>query len=143
MNTNLHLAFTGNCDAAFAFYEEVFGVNRVMTMKWGDAPAGVACPEGAKDLVMHTALTVGSITLMGADAPPGHGKPFGGFDISLEDADEGEVKRLFRSLSEGGSVAMALGPTFWTPLFGMCTDKFGVNWMISVPGPEPDAPAQM
>lgn len=107
-----------------------------MTMTWGEAPLGVPCPQGAEDLVMHTALEVGSFTLMGADAPPGQGKSFGGFDISLDDPEEAEVRRLFAALSEGGSVAMPLAPTFWTSLFGMCTDQFGVNWMISVPGPQ-------
>ena len=136
MKTNVHLGFTGNCDSAFAFYETVFGSKRLMTMKYGEAPAGVPCPEGARDLVLHTALQVGSITLMGADAPPGRGKPFGGFQISLEDADEAKVKHLFTLLSEGGSVMMPLAPTFWSPLFGMCTDRFGVSWMVGVPGPQ-------
>jgi PhnB protein len=135
MKTNLHLAFNGDCDAAFSFYETVFGTKRPMTMKYGDAPPGVPCPEGAENLVMHTALQVGSITLMGADAPPGRGGTRGGFDISLEDPDEAEIKRLFAELSQGGSVVMPLAPTFWTPLFGMCRDRFGVDWMVSVPGP--------
>ena len=39
-------------------------------------------------------------------------------------------------LSEGGSVQMPLAPTFWSPLFGMCTDKFGVAWMVGMPGPQ-------
>ncbi len=134
MKTNLHLGFTGDCDAAFAFYEKVFNTKRLMTMKWGDAPAGVPCPEGAEELVMHTALPLGGMTLMGADAPHGHGNAFGGFDISVDDPDEAEVKRLFALLSEGGSVMMPLAPTFWSPLFGMCTDKFGVNWMVGVSG---------
>ena len=137
MNTSLHLDFTGNCDAAFTFYETVFGTKRPMTMKWGEMPpGGMACPEGAENLVMHTALKIGSITIMGADAPPGRGKPLGGFNISLDDPDEAEVRRLFATLSEGGHVMMPLQPTFWTTIFGMCTDKFGVNWMLSIPGPE-------
>ena len=136
MKTNLHLVFSGNCDAAFAFYETVFGTKRLMTMKYGDAPADVPCPEESQNLVMHTALPVGSITLMGADAFPGRGGPFSAFNISLDDPDEDEVKRLFAALSEGGSVTMPLAPTFWTPLFGMCTDKFGVDWMVSVPEPQ-------
>ena len=135
MKTNLHLGFTGDCDAAFTFYENVFRAKRLMTMKYGDAPADVPRPAGSENLVMHTALPLGGITLMGADAPPGRGKPFGGFSISLDDPDEGEVKRLFAALSQGGSVMMPLAPTFWSPLFGMCTDKFGVHWMLSVPGP--------
>lgn len=136
MKTDLHLEFSGNCDAAFAFYETVFGTRRQMTLKWGEAPPGTPCPEGAADLVMHTSLEAGGITLMGADAPPGRGKPFGGFTICLNDPEEAEVMRLFAALSEGGSVTMPLGPTFWTPLFGMCTDRFGVHWMVSVPGPQ-------
>ena len=136
MNTNLHLGFNGNCDAAFTFYESVFNAKRLTTMKWRDAPQGASCPEGAGDLVMHTAMRVGSITLMGADAPPGRGKPFGGFDISIDDPDEAEVKRIFTALSQGGSIMMPLAPTFWTPLFGMCTDRFGVSWTVSMPGPQ-------
>jgi PhnB protein len=136
MKTNLHLGFTGDCDAAFTFYEMVFGAKRLMTMRYGDAPAGVPRPAGSEQLVMHTALSVGGITLMGADAPPGRGKPFGGFNISVDDPNEAEVKRVFAALSQGGSVMMPLAPTFWSPLFGMCTDKFGVSWMVSVPGPQ-------
>ena len=135
MKTNLHLGFRGECDAAFAFYETVFGTKRLMTMRWGEMPGG-GCPEGAEELVMHTALEAGGVTLMGADAPPGRGKAFGGIDISVDDPDEAEVRRVFAALSEGGSVGMPLQPTFWTPLFGMCTDRFGVSWMVSVPGPE-------
>jgi PhnB protein len=132
MNTNLHIGFTGNCDAAFAFYETVFGTKRMMSMTWGEAPAGVPSPPEAKDLIMHTSLMVGSMQLMGADSPPGRGKPASGFNISLEDKDEAKIMRLFAALSEGGSVMMPLAPTFWAPLFGMCTDKFGVSWMLSV-----------
>lgn len=137
MKTNLHVGFTGKCDEAFSFYEKVFGTKRLMTMKYGDAPAGTPVPPETKDLVMHTSLPVGSITLMGADAPPGKGKPMGGFEISIEDSDKAAVKRIFDALSEGGNVFMPLQQTFWSPLFGMCTDKFGVGWMVSVPGQQP------
>lgn len=137
MKTNLHLGFQGKCDEAFSFYEKVFGAKRQITMKYSDAPAGTPVPAETKDLVMHTALPVGGITLMGADAPPGKGKPMGGFEISIEDPDQATVKRIFDALSQGGSVFMPLAPTFWSPLFGMCTDKFGVGWMVSVPGQPP------
>jgi PhnB protein len=139
MKTNLHLGFSGNCDEAFGYYEKVFGTKRIMTMRYSDAPQGTPVPADAKDLIMHTSLPVGSLTLMGADAPPGRGKPMGGFQISIEDQDQATVKRLFDALSEGGSVFMPMAPTFWSPLFGMCTDKYGVGWMVSVPGPQPPA----
>jgi len=137
MKTNVHLGFQGNCDQAFSFYEKVFGTKRQMTMKYSDAPAGTPVPPDAKDLVMHTSMPVGSIVLMGADAPPGKGKPMGGFEISIEDSDHATLKRLFDSLSDGGSVFMPLQKTFWSPLFGMCTDKFGVSWMVGAPGQPP------
>ncbi|AEU38937.1 VOC family protein [Granulicella mallensis] len=138
MNTNLHLVFPGTCNEAFAFYEKTFGTKRLLTMKFGDAPAGTPVPEDAKDLIMHTALPVGSVTLMGCDGPPGRpGTPLGGFQISVDSTDQTEVKRLFTELSKDGSVQMPLTPTFWSPLFGMLTDRFGVGGMVSVPGPQP------
>ena len=135
--TYLQIAFTDkNCDAAFAFYETVFNTKRIMTMRWGEAPPEVPCPPGDENLVLRTGIQLDALTLMGADAHPGRGKPFGGFVITLEASDEAEVKRLFAALREGGTVRMPLAPTFWSPLFGGCTDKFGIDWMISVPGPQ-------
>lgn len=134
MKTNLHLGFQGNCDDAFGFYEKVFGAKRLMTMRYGDVPQQTPTPDEATNLVAHTALPLGGITLMGADAPPAKGAPMGGFQIAIDDPDEATVRRIFAALSEGGSVFMPLAETFWSPLFGMCTDKFGVSWMVSVPG---------
>jgi PhnB protein len=137
MNTNLYLNFSGNCSEAFSFYEKVFGSKRLMTMTYGEAPQGAPVPADWSSKVMHTAMPVGSITLMGCDAPPNRSTPLGGFHMSLDDKNEAEVKRLYAALSEGGSVTMPLAPTFWSPLFGMCQDKFGVSWMVSVPGQQP------
>jgi len=139
MKTNLHLVFIGKCDEAFTFYEEVFGVKRTFSMKYRDAPgAPPQAPEMADQLI-HTSMPLGSIVLMGCDSPQHYAKPIGGFQISVDAADEAEVRRLFSALSEGGSVEMPVAPTFWSPLFGMCTDKFGVSWMIGLPGPQPQA----
>jgi PhnB protein len=137
MQTNLHLAFSGSCREAFAFYEKTFNSKIQMSMTYGDAPAGAPVPTDSKDLVMHTAMPLGSMILMGCDTPPGREQALGGFQISVSTPDEAEVKRLFTALSEGGSIQIPLAPTFWTSLFGMCTDKFGVAWMVSVPGPQP------
>ena len=77
---------------------------------------------------------MGDGMLMGCDAPPERSTPLGGFQVAVSSKDESEVKRIYESLLEGGSVQMPLMKTFWSPLFGMCTDKFGVAWMVSVPG---------
>jgi PhnB protein len=136
MDTNLNLVFSGACDEAFSFYEKILGTKRRFTMTYGEAPPGSPVPEGAKDLIMHTAMQLGSIILMGCDAPPGREQALGGFQIALTLKDESEVRRIFAELGEGGSIEMPMGPTFWTPLFGMVTDRYGVGWMVGVPGPD-------
>jgi PhnB protein len=136
MKTNIHLVFPGTCGDAFAFYEKTFGSKITLSMKFGDAPPGAPVPEDSKDLIMHTSMQLGSMLLMGCDAPAGREQKIGGFQISLDDPNADEVKRLFEALSDGGSVQMPLTETFWSPLFGMCTDKFGVGWMVSIPGPQ-------
>jgi PhnB protein len=136
MKTDLHLVFSGKCREAFAFYEKTFNTKVAFTMTFGEAPEGTPVPPDAKDLIMHTSMPVGSITLMGCDAPKGREATLGGFQISVSDPSTDEVKRIFDALQEGGTVQMPVGPTFWSPLFGMCTDKFGVGWMVSVPGPQ-------
>ncbi len=117
-------------------YAQTFNSKVGLTMTFGDAPGGSPVPPESKDLVMHTSIPLGSMTLMGCDAPKGQEEPIGGFQISLDARDEAEVRRLFSELSAGGSVQMPLAPTFWSPLFGMVKDRFGVGWMLSVPGPE-------
>lgn len=136
MKTDLHLVFPGKCRDAFAFYEKTFNSKVQFTMTFGEAPEGSPIPPDSKDLIMHTAMPLGGITLMGCDAPKGREAALGGFQISVSDPSTDEVKRIFDELKEGGSVQMPVGPTFWSPLFGMCTDKFGVGWMVSVPGPQ-------
>jgi PhnB protein len=103
-------------------------------MKYGDAPEGSPVPPEWKDKIMHTSIPLGDTLLMGCDAPPDRSTPIGGFQISVESKDEAEVRRIYEALKEGGSVQMPMGPTFWSPMFGMCTDRFGVSWMVGVPG---------
>jgi len=68
--------------------------------------------------------------------------PTGGFDgqvngmcASWNTADPGEAKRVFDALAEGGSVDLPIGETFFSPAFGMCTDRFGTPWMIMAEAP--------
>jgi PhnB protein len=136
MTTDLHLVFSGQCRDAFAFYEKTFNSKIQFTMTFGEAPPGAPVPPDSNDLILHTAMPLGSMTLMGCDTPENRPVTIGGFQISVSDPSSDEVERLFDELKAGGSVQLPLGPTFWSPLFGMCTDKFGVGWMVSVPGPQ-------
>ena len=80
---------------------------------------------------MHATLQIGEATLMLSDGM-GPGDPnFQGFSVSLTVADTATAKTRFTALAEGGKVTMPLASTFWSPLFGMVSDRFGVNWMVS------------
>ena len=57
---------------------------------------------------------------------------FGGHSLSISVATETEADRYFSALSDGGQVQMPLTKTFWSPRFGMLTDRFGVSWMVNV-----------
>ena len=136
MKTDLHLVFSGKCREAFAFYEKAFNSKIQMCMTFGDAPEGTPVPPEAKDKVMHMSMPLGSMLLMGCDDPRDPNAGPKSIQISVSEETTDEVERIFDELKEGGSVQMPLGKTFWSPLFGMCTDKFGVGWMVSVPGPQ-------
>ena len=137
MQMNVHLNFAGSCKEAFELYQKTFKAKSEFAMTYGEAPPGSPVPPEMKDKIMHMSMPLGGALLMGCDTPPDRGTPIGGFQVSVQLEEEAEVKRIYEALSEGGSVQMPLAKTFWSPLFGMCTDKFGVGWMVGVPGPPP------
>lgn len=133
-----YLAFAGNCRDAFTRYQEVFGGELVL-LAMGDMPhEGDTPPDpAAADLIGHAALMVGDEVLMGADAPPGamqHGVQ--GMCVTRSMGSVDEAGRVFDALAEGGELQMPLGPTFFSPAFGMCIDRFGTPWMLMVEDPE-------
>jgi PhnB protein len=88
---------------------------------------------------MHCNFRVGDTQVMASDGNCS-GKPgFQGFALTLNARDEAEARRLFAALAEGGQVQMPLGKTFFSPAFGMATDRFGVMWMVIVPAPSQPA----
>jgi PhnB protein len=90
MKVNPHLSFNGQCETAFKFYEEVLGGKVTFSMTWGEMPGADQFPPESHKLIMHTALSVGDETLMGADAPPG---PLRGAERHLRGASSEESCR--------------------------------------------------
>ncbi|HCA41630.1 MAG TPA: VOC family protein [Bacteroidetes bacterium] len=133
---NPYLIFDGNCEAAFNFYKEVFGSKEMFISKFSEIPGdeGKKVSEADKDKVMHVSIPMGNTILMGSDAGEGYsGKINSGnnFSISIDTDSKEEADRFFKGLSEGGVVLMNMNDTFWGAYFGMVTDKFGINWMVS------------
>jgi PhnB protein len=134
---NPYLNFNGNCEAAFTFYQSVFGGEFPYIGRFKDMPPmdGKAIPEADAEKIMHVSLPISNETmLMGSDCLEGYGPPFAignNFSISISADSEAEADKLFNAISAGGSVTMPLGKTFWGSYFGMCVDKFGIAWMMS------------
>ncbi len=128
------LNFDGNCREAFEFYRLVFGGEFQVLTTFADAPDDAPVAGEEADRVMHVSLPVGDSILMGADASPRFGPPveFGNnFSISLDAGSRDEADAFHAALAEGGEVTMPMDETFWGSYFGMCTDRFGINWMVS------------
>lgn len=132
-----YLFFCGRCDEALAFYRTALGAEVEMLMRYDEspepAPPGML-PPGFEKKVMHATVRVGGATLMASDGnvPTPN---FSGFRLSLSLPTEAAARTAFDALAAGGTVEMPLGPTFWSPCFGMVTDRFGVEWMVTIPQP--------
>ena len=138
MTVRPYLAFAGNCRDAFTQYQKILGGELVL-LTMADVPAEAGPPPtGAKpDAIMHAALTSGDNVVMGADDPSGgfDGKVHG-MCAACSVSDVAEATRIFGALADGGTVQMPIGETFFSPAFGMCTDRFGTPWMIMAEMPE-------
>lgn len=135
MAFSIFINFNGNCREAVTFYAKVFGKDLPNFMTYGDAPpdpAGEWLPtEETKGLIMYTGLDIGGTEVMFCDVPSSEGYiPGNNISPVVSSTDMEEVRTLFARLSEGGTVDMPLAETFWSGLYGMVTDKFGITWQI-------------
>jgi PhnB protein len=132
---NPYLNFNGNTEEAFNFYRSVFGGEFRMVQRFKETPEADKVPPGEKEKIMHISLPVGKAnTLMATDTLESMGQKLtmgNNIQLSIETESEDEANRLFTGLSNGGKVTMQLDKTFWGAYFGMLTDKFGIQWMVS------------
>ncbi|GLK77836.1 VOC family protein [Methylopila jiangsuensis] len=139
MSIRPYLFFDGRCEEAILFYEQAAGAERLTLMRYDEAPDPVPpemLPAIGGRAVLHAAIRIRGAELLMSDGG-GCGAPLRGhegFSLSLAATDAGDARRLFDALSDGGEVQTPLGPTFFSPAFGMLKDRFGVPWMVLVPG---------
>lgn len=129
-----YLFFGGRCEEALAFYRTALGAQIDMVMRFSESPEppppGMLAP-GFENKVMHAQFHIGGSMVMASDGcDPGSG--FSGFALSLAVPTEAEADRVFAALADGGKVQMPLVKTFWSPKFGMLTDRFGISWMVGI-----------
>jgi PhnB protein len=132
MQLNPYLFFNGQCQAAFKFYEQCLGGKIVEMMTYGESQMAEQTPPEQLDRIMHAQLAVGDMVLMGADdCPIERFEEPKGFYVLLQFNDPEEAERIFKMLSENGTVRMTIQETFWAARFAMFVDRFGTPWMIN------------
>jgi PhnB protein len=129
---NPYISFAGDARQAMEFYASVFGGNLDLRT-FGDYGA----PGELADNIMHGQLDTDSgFTLMGADAAPGTEREPGNNNmaVSLSGDDTDLLRGYWEKLTDGGTVSLPLEKQMWGDEFGMCTDKFGIPWMVNIAG---------
>jgi len=129
-----YLFFGGQCEEALAFYAKALGATVSYMGRYSESPDAMppsALAPGFEQKIMHATFHIGGHTLMASDGCNSDSQ-FSGFNLSLALPTQAEAEQAFNALAEGGSVLMPLSKTFWSPCFGMLTDRFGLGWMISL-----------
>ena len=126
---NPYLNFSDNAREAMEFYKDVFGGNLTLNT-FGDY--GTQGDEANK--IMHAQLETDSgFTLMAADTPEGMSRnPGDNITVSLSGDDAEVLRGYWEKLSDGGNVTMPMEKQMWGDEFGMCTDRFGIPWMVDI-----------
>jgi PhnB protein len=133
MQINPYLFYSGNCEAAFKFYEKVLGGEIDAMLTYDTAPEGMPIPPEWKKKIMHAKMSIDGEVIMASDASPDRFHQPQGFSVSLSIDDPNEAERKFKALSEGGVVNMPFAKTFFSRGFGVCVDQFGIPWMVNCP----------
>jgi PhnB protein len=131
-----YLFFGGRCEEALAYYTKALGAEVEMKILFRESPTppppGMLQP-GFEDKVMHASVRIGGALVQASDGCDDKSH-FDGFRLVLRVVTEADAHRAFDALAEGGTVQLPLCKTFWSPCYGMVTDRFRVGWMIMVPG---------
>jgi PhnB protein len=133
LKTTPYLHFDGRAEEAMTFYKSILGGEFLIFSRYKDIPGGEKVSAEDRDKVIHITLKVSdNVALMATDLLKSMGPLQVGnnIHICLHTESEAETDRLFEKLSNGGSIEMPLNKTFWGSYFGMCRDKFGVQWML-------------
>lgn len=135
---NVYLTFHNNCEEAFEFYKSVFGGEFSYIGRFKDMPPQEGSEPMTEEMgnkIMHVSLQISKETcIMGSDTGGEWATSFkqgNNFSLSISTDSKANADRFFNELSAGGQVTMPMADTFWGDYFGMFTDRFGINWMIS------------
>jgi PhnB protein len=128
---NPYLSFKDNTREAMEFYSTVFGG----TLELHTFKEFNASQDPSEDnKIMHSMIVANNgIMFMASDTPNGmEYLPGANISMSLSGGNDNELRGYFDMLSEDGVITMPLMKAPWGDVFGMCTDKYGVHWMVNI-----------
>jgi PhnB protein len=130
-----YIHFNGRCEEAIKYYQDALGAEVLMQMRFKEAPEAPPpgrLPPGFENKIMHAHIRFGAADVLMTDGPDGDpGKTdFRGISLCLTAEAEAEAKQFFDKLAKDGKAQMPFGKTFFSPGFGMVTDRFGIRWMV-------------
>ncbi|MFY9886118.1 MAG: VOC family protein [Candidatus Cybelea sp.] len=134
MQLEPYLLFDGKCEEALNFYKGAFRGEVEGLSRWSEMPKDAGGPPVTPETsnrVMHASFKSDGVSFMASDATPGKVYGEGPISLSVATTDVAEAERVFNYLAAGGNVEMPMTDTFWGAKFGMLTDKFGIDWMVS------------
>ncbi len=138
MKLNTYLNFPGNCKQALEYYEKHLGGQIAIISTYESMPEPKSIPPGlANNSVLHARIELADTVLMASDGPPERVQPMRSAYLSLTADSNEEAERIWSALVDGGEIFMPLAETFFAFRFGMCRDRFGVNWMVIYERPMP------
>ncbi|MCO7176683.1 VOC family protein [Sporolactobacillus kofuensis] len=132
-----YLMMNGNAEEAIQFYEKVLDAQVVFKQSFGEMPESpnAPLPEEAKNLVSHAMVKIGESDLMFSDNFPGQSSQTGDqITLCITSENKDKSTQFFNALSDGGQVKMPLQETFFSPAYGIVTDKFGITFQIFTDG---------
>ena len=131
MELEAYLFFDGNCEEALNYYKGVFGGEVTTLNRYEGSPMEAQVPPDYKNKIIHAVFQAPTLKFMASDGRPGTQRGEGRVSLSLATRDNAEAERVFNALADGGTIDMPLANSFWGAKFGMCTDRFGLDWMVS------------
>lgn len=137
LRLNPYLMMDGNAKEAIQFYEQALDAKVLFLQTFGEMPEDpeFPLPAAAKDRVSHAMLKVGETDLMFSDIFPGQPHQQGNqVTICISSNEIEKSKQIYEALKQDGQVSMPLQETFFSPAYGIVTDKFGVTFQIFTEG---------
>ncbi len=133
MEFSIFFNLDGDCREAVAFYAEVFRSEVKDLMTYRETPPGQGEPVNEADLdkIMYACVPIGGMNVMFMDMPTGMPLAVGNNlspTLSLKSA--GELRRVYAALACGEENDVKPETTFFSPLYAMVTDKYGVIWQL-------------